>query len=79
MIRVKTPPKVTENARLIRLANIAYSFCRIGTCKGCGYPYPQGYVCQCGWDDSNTPCKCGIMVASYDVEKHLCGKLKVMK
>jgi hypothetical protein len=25
---------------------------RVGTCRACHRPYPQGYVCSCGCDNS---------------------------
>ena len=51
---IKDLPVPTPRAYEKTMLSVAMDFCpELYACKRCHDPYPSGYVCRCGWDNTH--------------------------
>jgi len=77
-------PKISQADINKKLTRLAHTWCRIRTCKKCLLPYNQGYVCECGHDNTYEYCHdCEVEYNKWDDEikeynRHFCIKFKTI-
>jgi len=51
----RTTEAPSDQEKIERYLKIVYHFVATSRCRWCLLPYPSGYVCYCGWDNSYNP------------------------